>query len=168
MKNKSIAFMAVVLAVTACGTPTTPPAGVSSQGQSGGVTANSVGTVNQTIPPHIPSPYLKHLQELYAQGGQIERAWRFIPQTYTDQDINALATKSASWVNDTYNWISKNMTAAAAERFVQITPDVANWTMKGGKFSDESQKEFSDWYKGMPQFLANLDALMRSDEMYPQ
>ncbi len=146
----------------------TPLGGVFSRDQSGGVTANSVGTVNQTVAPVINGPYLKTLQDKYFHGAQFDRQWQSLSADVTDKDIDGLGDKSAAWVAETYAWIFKNITPAAAERFVRLEPTSISFTITAGQYSEKSRKTYSFWRISFPQYLDNLDALMRYNAMYPQ
>jgi hypothetical protein len=91
-----------------------------------------------------------------------------LPQTTADQDIQKLAEVSANWANSSFTWISTHITPAAAEKFVQLLPSSLSFTLPGTKLDSSHANMYSNWRLAMPQYVENLDALMRSDEMYPQ
>jgi hypothetical protein len=134
--------------------------------------AQSARSDTQTDQPKPTAPAgenhdLQPLRNAFYEGGQLNRQWQSIPPTFTDADIDALGQKSADWANDTANWISKNIAPAAAERFLLITPQgPVTYSLQTNELSSTSQAKFDNWYKKMPQFLANLDLLIRSEKQY--
>lgn len=159
----SLLSVTVLAAVAACSTP--EPGSVSSQGQSGGVTANTVETVNQTVAPKIKSPYLAKLQSFYADGARILRSAQ--ATDVTDAQINLNTAAAENWANLVYQWLNQNVTPAAAERFVKRGGLSYTWTLTG-THADGEQARRDSTINAMSNWLDNLDSLMRSDEMYPQ
>jgi hypothetical protein len=159
---KGLGYVAVMLIIGANGVS----AQVRSDNQSGGVTAERIDTLNQNFDRSRPSPYLKDLQQFYAEGGKLARGWMLMPPDLKDEDILGHNKRSTDWVNSAYVWISQHVTVAAAERFVILTPSALTFTLPGAH-SAEVETMYSNWRWLMPQYLANLNDLMKSDEMYP-
>ncbi|MBV9571932.1 MAG: hypothetical protein JO056_11895 [Alphaproteobacteria bacterium] len=164
MTNKFAAgISAALLALSSCTTP--QPVTVSSQGQSGGVNANNIGTVNQSVLPKIKSPFLPYLQDQWADGAALYRVLK--NSSLTDEQIDQQVHLTMVWVNSTASWIQQHMTRAAAEKFVLVRGTSMSWILTGAHKPGEAEK-WSNTLNALENWLDNLDALMRSDEMYPQ
>ena len=88
--------------------------------------------------------------------------------------VLSLATKSGykdkqtdEWVKSSYGWIRDHITPAAAELFTQVTPSALSYTLPG-THANNVEIIYGNWRVLMPMYLANLQKLMQSDEMYPQ
>jgi hypothetical protein len=172
--HRSVLLGAAIGVLSGCSTPSADnKTGQNGQtvGQcvvSGGSNSGAVTQNCEVPPPRMNSPYRARLQDMYYQGGLIARQWQAFPQNVTDKYIDDLSDKAADWANGTYNWIAKNITPAAAEKFALIVPSIGTYSVQGVKISQDSQQKIDNWTKRMPQYMQNLDALMRSDEMFPQ
>jgi hypothetical protein len=129
------------------------------------VTANTVETLNQTVAPKIKSPYLADLQNYYAIGGRILRSAQ--PADLTDAQIDGTSRAADAWATTVYQWLQQRVTPAAAERFAKIGGPTYSWDIVGSHVAGEGDKR-NRTLNALHQWLDNLDALMRSDEMYPQ
>jgi len=141
--------------------------GVFSRDQSGGVTANSVGTVNQTVAPKVKSPYLNYLQQQWAAGAEIEATMKSGDKT--DEEIEHDIQEGNTWAQQTAIWIGTHMTRAAMDKFLRTRGHSDSWIMQTQhphKFGE--LEKWSRALNALEDMLDNLDALMRSDEMYPQ
>jgi len=130
---------------------------------SGGTNSGAV-TQNCQTAPKLKSPYLAILQEKWADGAEVLRA---LQGATTDEQIDAAIPKANNWAKETVTWIAQHMTRAAAEKFVQIRGHALSWNLDGDHKAGEVAKR-SNAINVVGDWLDNLDALMRSDEMYPQ
>jgi hypothetical protein len=158
------ALPAIALPVGAQPVPPTSAPTISSQGQTGGVVANSVGVV-QNINPRVKSPYLSQFQQFYAKGGEISRY--LLNSSIDDAGIDRGCEAAENWINAIFNWTRVNVTPAAGERLIVRTGLSYTWSLSGEHAPGEKEKR-DNCLNAMTTWLDNLDALMRSDAMYPQ
>jgi len=138
---------------------------VSSENRPAGAALGSKDAVR--LPPKIESPYLAHLEVQYAEGSKLLTQWRAVSGDTPDVQILALSQTSERWYANTYQWIEANIGPAAAEHFGQwVTSDVSYPLI--GNHSPAATHAYIDQLILAPQYLDNLDALMRDHEMYPQ
>ena len=99
---KVLAITITTFGLIACNPQSEKPPAISSQGQLGGVTANSVGTVNQQIVPLIhPEPKtIMRIAQLIADGAVVQRAF------LTSDDSGAIATAENEWVGRCIDFLS--------------------------------------------------------------
>jgi len=165
---KSACVFAILFAVEGC-TPAaqTPPGQASSSNQTGGIVVGSAGTVNQTIAPRIPSPYLDQLQKFYAEGAKF-RATLWSPDM-TDDQIDRADNEGGIWLEKTRSWIEQHITPAAAEKFMRwhVVMGMGDYPLNGTHKPEYAKKRTGIMIL-IDERLDNLDELMKSPEMYPQ
>ncbi len=136
---------------------------VSSTDQHNGVTA---GYVNQlTVVPLVPTPQLEAMKSLWTRGAQLYRVTA--NNVETDTQIDDFAAKTDAWVNETYQWLRKNISEYAAERFA-FRPSVITftWTLSGDHKPGYA-KIYGTYYNALSTYLLNLDQIMRDPSAYP-
>jgi hypothetical protein len=160
------AFAALLLSTTAAlaqGRPATPP--VSSEGQRGGVTAGSIGSVTQQFaPPLVRGPLLTKFQAIFTAGATNLREMKYA--ALTDDQIDQHCNEVDTWTNNTYSWIKTNVNDYAAERFLFHEGFSFSYVLQGDHKPGYSQK-FSNCVNALTGFLSNIDMLMRDPAIYP-
>ena len=137
-----------------------------SVGQTGGITAATIGTVTLREDRHI---YLAMLQDIYSQGQNIFWAARshYPSDQVTPNDMKTIG----EWVASSANRITGMMTVAAAQSFMQVQRGAMSFnfdTPPQPPPSAESMKSFNYMMDVMPQYLNNVKYLMEHDTMDPQ
>lgn len=160
----------IVVALSACSTP--PPD--NSTGQKGatigdcvvsGGTNGGMVTQNCQVAARI-RPYLPMLQKYYTEGARIFDSLENDPLTI-DQLRNTIK-KSQDWRQRTYSWLQSHVTPAAAERFAIRDRPTLGWDSHTKNLSGPDYQSEQDALNMMMVCLQNLNALMASDEMFPQ
>lgn len=137
---------------------------VESLGQTGGVTAGNIGTVNQVLPTLVRGPLLEKFKETFAQGARIRSA--LLAAGRPDVEYGQMAGAATSWATGTYNWLQKDFGAYAAERFAFRTNMSLSYS--GGPADGNAQQQRDNAINAMTGWLQNLDLLMREPSLYQQ
>jgi len=139
---------------------------VSSTNQFGGVTALSIGTVNQNTAADR-SKYIKPLQQFYAQGVAIRQA--LLMDDLTDDQIDTYSNSGVSWINTVATWLVKNMNVPAEARFVDSSGTLPmSWDISGSHpHKPEELKKRNNVVNLIAGCLRNLETLINSDNFDP-
>lgn len=137
---------------------------VQSHGQAGGVTAGTIGTVNQVVPTLVRGPLLNKFKEAFAQGAKIRRHLSTGGQS--DAEYNNLLDAADMWVDQTYSWLGHDFGEYAAERFIFRTSPTMIYTK--GPTDQALNMRRNNTLSAMAGWLQNLDLLMREPSLYPE
>ena len=132
---------------------------------SDGVTAGYVGTLNQTIlPTVVRGPLLAHFQERFVVGAQLFRQLQ--DSSLTDGQYNNLFNEIDAWYASTFDWLNKDVSPWAAERFALKQGSAMSWIL-GGNHAPGIAETRSAMLTSLMPLLQNLDQLMREPTIYP-
>lgn len=119
------------------------------------------------VPSDSPtrSKFTPALQKIYANGSSITQT--FLARDITDDQIDSQFVAANTWVNTARDWIAKNMSKEAAERFMAPSRQAGlSYELPGQHKS--GKKEIRDSaINAMNNWLANLEVLMNSNEWDP-
>lgn len=136
---------------------------VESAGQSGGVTAGNIGTVNQVLPTLVRGPLLEKFKDTFAQGARLRTA--LLATGRTDVEYGQMSGAASAWATATYNWLHKDFGPYAAERFDFRTNLSLNYS--GGPADENVRQQRDNAINAVTGWLQNLDLLMREPSLYP-
>lgn len=143
-------------ATPAAPTETVTSPSVSSSDQRGGVTANTIGRVYQTVLPSlVRGPQLQILKATYSEGAKIYRVLRV--SELTDAQSDELCNRGKQWADKTFAWLQTRISEYAAERFAFQPPGLPMIHSKKSQCLTE-----------LAGFVNNLDLLMRDPSIYPE
>ncbi len=138
---------------------------VSSTGQRSGVTAGYVNQLTQTVlPTLVRGPQLERFKNTFTTGSKLYRAFNSV---LTDPQIDDLCIKTDEWVNDAFQWIRKDVSEYAGERFLFRKPSLAMSYSIPGEHAAGYSERWGNCRTALSEFLVNLDQLMRDPSIYP-
>lgn len=140
---------------------------VSSTGASGGVTAGFVGSVQQTtvLPTLVRGPLLDQFKIRFTDGARLYRM--LLEDNQDDRQINAVCNSLDVWYVTTFDWLNKNVSVWAAERFAFKVGPTISWSMAGDHMPEVVVRR-STYMNAIHPLLQNLDQLMREPSLYPE
>lgn len=141
--------------------PSAGSGNVTSNNQSGGVTARDIGTVTQNVAPDR-TKYLKPIQQFYAQGVAIRQG--LLNQDLTDTQIEKAYSDTTTWANLTARWLLNNLGLAAEARFADLSniPPMSYSLTGGGEHKADELQKRNNMLNSLGVWLDNLRALMES------
>lgn len=139
---------------------------VSSAGASGGVTAGFVGSVQQTtvLPTLVRGPLLDKFKSKFTEAARLYRI--LLDGNLSDDQIIAICNDLDGWYGSTYEWLNKDVSSWAAERFAFKTGGALLWSLSG-EHKPEVVERRSAYLNAIHPLLLNLDQLMREPSLYP-
>lgn len=140
---------------------------VSSTGASGGVTAGFVGSVQQTtvLPTLVRGPLLDNFKTRFTEGARLYRI--LVDGNLTDDQILTVCREFDGWYGSTYEWLNRDVSTWAAERFAFKITGSMMWFLTGDH-KPEVVNQRSSYINAMHPLLQNLDQLMREPSLYPE
>lgn len=161
-----ISWVAAMLVLAQASSPTAPIASppVASSSQSGGVTAYSIGSVTQVLPPVVRGPHLATFQLGFVTGSKLVRSLE--RGDLTDEQYKSLISNTQEWADGMYNWMKKDISEYAAERFLFRHSMSFSYSLQGNH-SAEVVNMRSNTITALQELLGNLDTLMRDPSIYP-
>ena len=139
---------------------------VSSTGANGGVTAGIVGSVQQTtvLPTLVRGPLLDNFKIRFTEGARLYRL--LLNDNLSDGQVIDVCHALDRWYASTFEWLNKDVSSWAAERFHFKMDGSLAWALPG-EHKPEVVKQRSGYINATHPLLQNLDQLMREPSIYP-
>jgi hypothetical protein len=154
------------------GAPAAPSApvkiqSVSSSAQRSGVTAGVVHQLYQTVLPSlVRGPQLEKLKATFSEGAKLYRASQ--SSGPTDAQIDGVCNQTDRWANATFDWLHKQVSEYAAERFAFRPPGLPLSYNLPGQHAPGYAERWGSCRNALAELLTNLDQLMRDPSIYPE
>ena len=104
---------------------------VNSTGMTGGVNAGMIGNLQQnyTLPTLVRGPLLDEFKKRFTEGARLYS--RLQNPEQTDDQYKLLFVDTDIWINETYMWLTRSVSAWAAERFIFRMGGSFSWFLPG-------------------------------------